>query len=259
MTIDAALESLARRERAITLAGLALMTAVAWVYLLRLAGQVPDMAEMGMARMEPWTPVDVGLATVMWAVMMTAMMLPTAAPMVLVFTTVNRKRREAGGASYVSTGLFVLGYLAVWDAFSVAAAFCQWGFHSAALLSDRALTVTPFVGSALLVAAGLYQLTPLKYACLARCQTPVGFLLAEWRDGRLGAAVMGLRHGLFCLGCCWVLMSLLFVGGVMNLVWVAAVSAFVLVEKVVPAGRVVSWASGVALIVWAAWTLRQGT
>ncbi|MBI2016955.1 MAG: DUF2182 domain-containing protein [Candidatus Rokubacteria bacterium] len=192
----------------------------------------------------------------MWAVMMVAMMLPAAAPMILMFVAVNRRRRtEGGGTPLVNTGLFVLGYLVVWTAFSVAAALAQWGLHSAALLSDDAMSAAPVVGALVLAAAGVWQLTPLKYACLARCQAPIGFLLGEWRDGNRGAVVMGLRHGLFCLGCCWVLMGLLFVGGVMNLAWVAAIAAFVLVEKLVPAGRAVSWASGIALLAWAAWSL----
>jgi predicted metal-binding membrane protein len=186
---------------------------------------------------------------------MVAMMLPTAAPMVLLFVTVNRRRRAEFGEPYLDTGLFTLGYLLVWGAFSVAAALGQWGLHAAALLSHEALTVAPVVGASVLVAAGLYQLTPLKYACLARCQTPLGFLMGEWREGRRGALVMGLRHGLVCRGCCWVLMALLFVGGVMNLLWVAAISVFVLLEKVVPAGRMVSWGAGAVLIVWGLVTL----
>ncbi len=255
---DSFAESLARRDRALTLAGLVVLTVLAWLYLLRLGREMADMAEMGMAHTEPWTVTDAGLAAVMWAVMMVAMMLPAAAPMILVFATVNRKRREAPGtAPHVNTTLFVLAYLVVWGAFSAAAALAQWGLHSAALLSEDAMQAAPLAGGLLLAAAGIYQLTPLKYACLARCQTPIGFLLSEWRDGNRGAFVMGLRHGLFCLGCCWVLMTLLFVGGVMNLTWVAAIAAFVLLEKVLPAGRLVSVISGGALLVWAAWALFQ--
>jgi predicted metal-binding membrane protein len=118
------------------------------------------------------------------------------------------------------------------------------------------MTARPVVGGALLIAAGIYQLTPLKYACLARCRSPLGFLLAEWREGTRGAFQMGIRHGAYCAGCCWALMALLFVGGVMNPVWVAAIAGFVLVEKLVPAGRVVSWIAGVALLGWGAWVLR---
>jgi predicted metal-binding membrane protein len=255
---DSVLESLARRDRAVTLAGLAALAALAWLYLVRLGREMADMAAMGMAHTEPWAAADAGLAAIMWAVMMVAMMLPAAAPMILVCATVNRKRRESPGAApYVNTTLFVLAYLAVWGAFSVAAALAQWALHAAALLSEDAMQAAPLAGAVLLAAAGIYQVTPLKYACLARCQTPIGFLLGEWRDGNRGAMVMGLRHGLFCLGCCWVLMALLFVGGVMNLAWVAAIAAFVLIEKLLPAGRLVSVISGGALLVWAAWAFFQ--
>jgi predicted metal-binding membrane protein len=175
----------------------------------------------------------------------------------LIFTTVNRKRRSDAGAPYVPTGLFVLGYLAVWAAFSLAAALAQWGLHEATLLSDDVLATTPLIGGALLLAAGVYQLTPLKYACLSRCRSPFGFLLAEWREGSRGALVMGVRHGLYCLGCCWVLMALLFVGGVMNLALASAITVFVLVEKLVPAGRLVSALAGAGLILWGAWTVSR--
>lgn len=255
-TPPSTIESLVRRDRAVTVAGLLALAALAWLYLVRLGREMADMAAMGMVSTEPWTAADAGLAAIMWAVMMVAMMLPAAAPMILVFATVNRRRRESPGPGpYVNTTLFVLAYLAVWSAFSVAAALVQWGLHSAALLSEDAMQAAPFAGAVLLAAAGIYQLTPLKYACLARCQTPLGFLLSEWRDGTRGAVVMGLRHGLFCLGCCWMLMALLLVGGVMNLAWVAAISGFVLIEKVLPAGRLVSAGSGAALLVWASWIL----
>jgi predicted metal-binding membrane protein len=251
---DARLESLVRRERTVTLTGLGILVALAWTWFVHLGREMTAMADMGM-QTEPWTAGDAALAALMWAVMMVAMMLPSAAPMILMFTGLNRRRRETGQAAAVDTPLFVLGYLVVWTAFSVAAAATQWALQRAALLSDDAMSARPFVAVVLLVAAALYQVTPLKYACLARCRTPVGFLMTEWREGRVGAIVMGVRHGLYCLGCCWALMALLFVGGVMTLVWVAALSAFVLVEKVLPAGRLVSYASGGALLVWAAWLL----
>ena len=256
--VDSALESLARRDRVVTLAALAALVALAWIYLARLGREMASMAAVGLARMEMWGPGDAALATVMWAVMMVAMMLPAAAPMVVMFATINRKRSAAGGVPPINTGLFTLAYLLVWGGASALAALAQWALQTVALLSPGALTVAPVMGGALLVAAGVYQLTPLKYACLARCQSPIGFLFTEWREGSRGAFVMGLRHGLFCLGCCWALMALLFVGGIMNLVWVAAITVFVLVEKVVPAGRLVSWASGAALIVWGAWVLLVG-
>ena len=242
------IEVVLRHERTVTLAGLTALVALAWIYLLRLSREAVSMAEMGMAHLGPWTPADAALAAGMWSVMMVAMMLPSAAPMILVFVTVNLRRGFDANAPYVSTGLFTLGYLLVWGVFSVGATAAQWGSQRAAVLAEATLALTPLAGAAVLVAAGLWQLTPLKYACLARCQSPIGFLLAEWRQGRRGALVMGLRHGLYCLGCCWALMALLFVGGVMNLAWVAAIATFVLVEKTVPAGRVVGWLSGSALI-----------
>jgi predicted metal-binding membrane protein len=247
--LDARIEAVLRRDRAITLAGVVALAGLAWLYLARLAREMADMAEMGMAQTGPWAFVDALLATVMWAVMMVAMMVPAATPMVLVFATVNRKRR-ADGAPHVNTALFVAGYLVVWACASAAAAAAQWALHEAALLSPTLLATTPLLGGALLVAAGVYQLTPLKYACLSRCQSPLGFLLTGWRDGNAGALVMGLRHGLWCLGCCWLLMLLLFVGGVMNLAWAAAITAFVLAEKLLPGGRLVSWVAGVVLIAW---------
>ncbi|HEU5323009.1 MAG TPA: DUF2182 domain-containing protein [Methylomirabilota bacterium] len=259
MTGESRLAALARRDRALTAAGLALVVGLAWLWLARAGGEMDAMAEMGMARMAPWTAADAALAAVMWAVMMTAMMLPAASPMILTFAAMNRTPPGAAAPPHVGTGLFVLGYLAVWGAFSLAAAGGQWALQAAALLSADTLRAAPLAGASLLAAAGLYQLTPLKDACLARCRTPLGFLLAEWRPGAAGALVMGLRHGLFCLGCCWVLMALLFVGGVMNLAWVAALMAFVLLEKLVPAGRVVSRASGVALLAWAGWLVWGGS
>jgi predicted metal-binding membrane protein len=247
---DRWLELVARREHAVALAGLAGIVALAWIHLVRLSREMADMAEMGMAPTATWTLTDAALAASMWAVMMVGMMLPSAAPMILMFVTVNRKRRGEGGMPVASTGLFTLGYLLAWVGFSLLAAAAQWGLQAAAVMNPEAMTVTPFIGAAVLIAAGIYQLTPLKYACLARCRSPLGFLLTSWRDGRGGAIVMGLHHGLYCLGCCWLLMALLFVGGVMNLVWVAAVAVFVLAEKVLPTGRLLSWIAGAALIVW---------
>ena len=258
MAIDRPLAILLRHERALTLAAVAALVVLAWAHLWRLQRDMLQMAEMGMAPSGPWASSDALLAAVMWAVMMAAMMLPSAVPMLLVFVAVNAKRREAGGPPYVNTGAFVLGYLAVWSAFSVGAAAAQWRLHEAALMSPETLRVVPIAGAALFVSAGVYQLTPLKYACLVRCRTPLDFLMTEWRAGTPGALVMGLRHGAYCLGCCWALMALLFAGGVMNLLWVAAISGFVLLEKAVSSGRAVSWASGALLIAWGFWSLRGG-
>ncbi len=247
-------EGLLRRDRAIVAAGLAALVVLAWAYLAHLASSMgtampgmPAGMGMGMAmpRMHAWTPVDLVLLVAMWAVMMVAMMLPSASPMILIFTTLNR-RRPAPGRPLARTGLFVLGYVVIWSAYSVLAGTAQWLLHQAAVISPLA-AAGPYLGGALLIAAGLFQFTPLKRACLAVCRSPLSFLMAQWREGGRGAFRMGLRHGMYCLGCCWVLMALLFVAGVMNLAWAAVVAAFVLVEKVMPGGERISAAGGVVL------------
>jgi predicted metal-binding membrane protein len=229
MTVDGS----AQRDRIITASGLLVLAGLAWLHLLH-------MPTMGMA--------DFGLTFLMWAVMMVAMMLPSAAPMIGMFATLERRR--SGRAGLVNTGLFLTGYVVTWGAFSAVAAAGDVGLRGAGLVNGAGGRAGPFLSSAVLIAAGLYQLTPYKYACLSRCRSPLGFLLGEWRDGRAGAFVMGLRHGLFCVGCCWALMALLFVAGVMNLVWVAALAAFVLIEKVIPGGRAFSRAAGAACLLW---------
>lgn len=244
------------RDRALVWVGLAGLALGAWGYLLHLSRTMgaadTDMTGMaGMAGMgavaAPWTPADVAFTAAMWATMMAGMMLPAAAPVILLFAGVNRRRREQGGVA-VPTAVFLLGYLVVWSAFSGGAALAQWGLHTAALLSPLMATTSPVLGGALLIAAGVYQLTPLKEVCLASCRSPLGWLMTEWREGVGGAFRMGLGHGAYCLGCCGILMGLLFVTGVMNLLWVAVIAAFVLVEKVAPAGVLVGRVAGVALI-----------
>ena len=161
--------------------------------------------------------------------------------------TAKSSSRAQGGRA-VPTAVFVLGYLLVWGAFSVGAATLQGGLQAAALLSPALAATSPVLGGALLVAAGAWQLTPLKRACLAHCRSPLGFFLGHWRDGTLGALRMGLAHGAYCLGCCAVLMGLLFFGGVMNLVWVAGITIFVLLEKVAPHGPAIARVAGVGMI-----------
>lgn len=249
---EAALETLLRRDRVIVGAALAALTVAAWLYLLHLASAMSDMPGMpGMAMAMPalhaWSWVEVGVLVVMWGVMMIAMMTPAAAPMILMFSTI-RRRRTAEGRPAVPTAIFILGYLAVWTIYSVVAALGQAGLHSAAMLSPAMAATSPLLAGGLLVAAGVFQWTPLKRACLAACRSPLSFLMTGWREGRAGAFVMGLRHGLYCLGCCWALMALLFVAGVMNLLWVAVIAVAVLVEKVVPRGDLVGRLAGVVLI-----------
>jgi predicted metal-binding membrane protein len=245
-----------KRDRVVILAGLVVLTGLAWIYTWYLAQSMasPMNNEMMMGETQPWGPVDLGLAFSMWAVMMTAMMVPSAAPMILLFANVQRER-QTQGRPYVSTGIFLLGYLAVWYCFSAAASWAQGGLHHAALLSSQLSSTSPILGGALLIAAGVFQWSPLKSVCLAHCRNPITFLMTEWREGTKGAFVTGLRHGFYCLGCCWVLMALLFVLGVMNLVWIAVLAAFVLIEKVTPAGPWVGRLAGVLLAGWGAWMI----
>jgi predicted metal-binding membrane protein len=241
MSEASTLEAILKRDRTIVLAGVAGLSALAWAYLLALAWRMPhrEMAmAMAMPHMQAWEATEVLLTWVMWAVMMVAMMTPSAAPMILMFATVNRRRRGQQGP-FVPTTVFLLGYLLVWGGFSVVATLAQWGLHTAALLSPMMVSTSPLLGGVLLLAAGIFQWTPLKSTCLTQCRSPLGFLMTEWREGASGALLMGLRHGRYCVGCCWVLMALLFVAGVMNLLWVAAMAAFILVEKVLPRGELV--------------------
>ena len=251
---------------------LVLLTLLAWVYLLfqergmtsmKMAGPMMDMPmnmpmpmEMSMPQMQPWQPAQLGLLFVMWAVMMVAMMLPTAAPMILLFATVNRKRREQR-QPFVSTGIFVAGYLIVWSIFASLAALAQARLHAAALLSPMMVSTSVVLGGVLLIAAGIFQFTPIKKACLSHCRSPLDFITSGWRDGGSGALLMGVRHGAYCVGCCWVLMTLLFVTGVMNVLWIAIIAGFVLLEKVAPS-QISPWVSrvaGVALVGWGVWLL----
>jgi len=181
-------------------------------------------------------------------------MAPAAAPMVLTFAALNRRRRQSQ-KPYVPTGFFLLGYLIAWTIFSALATVAQRFMHGAALLSPAMMSTSAAFGAGILIVAGIFQLTPLKHACLSQCRTPLSFIMTEWREGIGGALWMGLKLGAFCLGCCWVLMLLLFVTGVMNLVWVGVITAFVLVEKMAPAAKWVSRAGGIALIAWGAWLL----
>ncbi len=250
-----------KRDRIIVIAGLVAVTALAWVYLLQLASSMTGMdinhMEMSMpVILEAWRSGDILLTFLMWTVMMVAMMTPSATPMILTFAKVNRQR-HADQTPIPATVVFLLGYLLVWSSFSAGATLVQWGLHSAALLSSEMIKVTPLLGGILLILAGTYQFTPLKYICLSHCRTPLGFLMTEWREGTQGTLLMGLRHGVYCVGCCWLLMTLLFVAGVMNLLWVAVIAGCVLVEKVVPAGQWISRAIGVLTVGWGVWLLLQ--
>jgi predicted metal-binding membrane protein len=250
------LESALRRDRLVVIAALAAVVALAWVYLLIGAGMSHHVMGMPMTHQRAmWTPGYVLVILAMWAVMMAAMMLPSAAPMILLYGTIARRREATEGVAVAGTGIFALGYVAIWVAFSLAAVALQFALNHAALLSPMMAVTNRLVAGGVLIAAGLYQWTPLKQACLRRCRSPLEFLTTEWREGPRGVFVMGLRHGAYCLGCCWMLMLLLFVGGIMNMAWIAGIALFVLVEKLAPAGHWIGKAAGGLLVLWAFATL----
>ena len=253
------ISTIVHSDRVVVGASLAGITVLAWIYLFREAEKMSQV-DMGMAmpQMSTWDVGHLGFLVIMWSIMMVAMMVPSVTPMVMMFTTINRKRQESDRRDLLPIGIFVAGYLIAWAAFSIGVSVAQWGLHAAALLSPMMTSTTPILGGILLIAGGIYQWTPLKYACLVHCRTPMSFLMTSWRPGRRGALIMGLHHGLFCVGCCWVLMALLFVAGVMNVLWVGAIAAFVFIEKVAPRGEFIGRAAGVLLAAVGLWVLTQG-
>jgi len=236
------------------------MCVLAWAYLIHLAATTPPMTSgatamsLAMPSSHAWGLPDFTAMFVMWSVMMVAMMLPSATPVILLYAKINRNR-ELHGRTRNSVGLFIGGYLLVWIGFSIFATLLNWGLHLGGYLTSMMGRATPVVAGVALLGAGLFQFSPLKYACLTNCRSPVGFLLAHWREGWAGTARMGIHHGLYCLGCCWLLMVLLFVLGVMNLLWIAALTMFVLAEKVVPAGHLLGRIAGLFMIAWGAWLI----
>ena len=251
-----------RRERLATALALALLTVLAWAWLAHGAGMgmAPRAAfdpfphtKPPMAMPPPtWTAAGFLLAASMWWVMMVAMMLPAAAPVILLNAAAAPRE---GPASQVRSGWFLGGYLAVWGAFSLVAAALQYALERSGALDQMTLgSGARWFSAAVLVAAGIYQLSPLKGACLSQCRNPAQFLSRHYRPGGAGAFAMGARHGAFCVGCCWLLMALLFVGGVMNLAWIALLTLLVAAEKLLPGGRRVALATGALCLAWGAAT-----
>lgn len=243
--------NLLSRRQFIPVASLIVVTVICWGYLISLAntmnatGSMPDMLLV-------WTPMNFVLTFIMWWVMMIGMMIPSATPMILLFDKLNKNKH---GSKFVSTTVFVAGYLIMWGLFSLLATLAQWGLENASLMVPMAQVKSPAVGGGIFIVVGLYQFTPLKRACLKHCRSPFAFIMNEWQDGKMGAIKMGVSHGAYCLGCCWFLMALLFVGGVMNLIWVAVIAAYVLAEKIVPAGQWVARIGGVFMITFGAYLL----
>ena len=262
--MSARVEAILKRDRWIVLGGLALVILLSWLYLLLGAGMGMSGIEMtrlssnegmemalGDTVMQPAT-WSTGYALVMffmWWIMMIAMMLPSATPMILLAAALNRKanlnRKPYGAVSY-----FIAGYLFAWALFSLIAAVVQWGLTATGLLSSLMQSTSTELAGSILIAAGFWQFTPIKHACLRHCRSPVKFLVQHQRRSNLGSLVMGLEHGTYCVGCCWFLMALLLVGGIMNLYWVIGLAAYILIEKVVPKGERISRLVGVVLAVW---------
>jgi len=262
---DAAFEHVLRRDRAVVAVALAAVTALAWGYVLwftvAVSADMPDMAMPGMdigammaPALKPWSAAQFAFMFAMWAAMMVGMMTPSAAPMILIYARVGREARRQG-KPFAATGWFAAGYLLAWAGFALIATSAQWALERAALLTPMMASASNVFGGVILIAAGLYQWTPLKDVCLRQCQTPLLFIHRHGgvRRDPFGALSLGLRHGGYCVGCCWVLMALLFVGGVMNLLWIAALTVLVLSEKLVPSGRLISRIAGIGFAAAGAW------
>jgi predicted metal-binding membrane protein len=267
------LEAVLRRDRVIVIAALAIVTALAWADLVWLANDmwmggmdmtgfrmIPAGQGWMMPASEPWKPFEFGYMFAMWAVMMIGMMTPSVAPMILVYARVGRQA-ALQGQPFAESAWFACGYLLSWITFALAATSAQWALERAALLTPMMESASNILGAVVLIAAGLYQWTPFKDTCLSYCQAPLTFIMRHggFRREATGALALGFRHGLYCVGCCWALMTLLFVGGVMNLFWIAALAVLVLFEKVVPFGRLVARLAGLALIAAGVWLLLQHT
>jgi predicted metal-binding membrane protein len=293
MQESSVLESVLARDRTVVISGLVTVIVLSWIYILLGAGMGMTAFEMttmsmpgtssamemivdssGMSSrksmgdtmrmahstmMQPavWTPSYAALMFLMWWIMMVAMMVPSASPMILLFARIQRQQKEKG-SPFVPTSVFTAGYLVTWGVFSVIATGAQWGFEHAGLLSAMMISTSGLFAGILLLAAGIYQLTPLKHACLRHCRSPIQFIMHHWRIGAGGAFRMGIDHGAFCLACCWFLMALLFVGGVMNLYWIVGLALFVLLEKTIPAGHWLGVITGIGLMIWGGW-LMAGT
>jgi predicted metal-binding membrane protein len=268
---ESVLEAVLRRDRAIVIGALGTLTVLAWADLVWLASDmwmggmdmtgfrmIPTGQGLMMPANSPWQPLEFGYVFAMWAVMMIGMMTPSVAPMILIYARVGRQA-AMNGKSFAATAWFAGGYLLAWIAFSLAATSAQWALERATLLTPMMESSSNILGGVVLIVAGLYQWTPLKKACLSHCQAPLTFILGHggFRANTAGALTLGMRHGIYCVGCCWPLMALLFVGGVMNLFWIAALAILALLEKVIPFGRIIARVAGLAFTAGGGWMLIQ--
>ena len=270
---DTALEAVLRRDRIIVIAALTALASLAWADLARLAGDmamdgmdmtglrmIPAGQGLMMPASAPWQPIEFGYVFVMWVVMMIGMMTPSVAPMILIYARVGRQAASES-KPFAASGWFAAGYLLAWTFFSVLAASAQWALERAALLTPMMESASNILGAIVLILAGLYQWTPVKEACLSYCRSPLVFIQNHggFRREPAAALALGFRHGIYCIGCCWALMALLFVGGIMNFRWIAALAILVLVEKALPFGWIVARIAGVVCIGAGVWLLMHNT
>ena len=247
------LVSVLKNDRFIVLTALSLICVLSWLYLIYLYNQMypmnMDALFFAMPMTPQWSWTDFVLLFLMWFVMMIAMMIPSVTPLVIIFTVINRKRLQQQNP-YISSGYLLSGYFLVWAAFSLFATLLQWWLQRVSLLNPAMVTTSKILGGIILIAAGIFQFTPLKNTCLHNCRSPLGFIHQHWKDGKRGAIRMGIQNGIYCLGCCWILMMLLFVSGIMNILWIAIISLFVLIEKISSSVKVISLIAGIALIAY---------
>ena len=236
------LEKILNNDRLIIIAGIGVVSLIAWTYMAKMSMTTGSLISVHAAH--PWKINDLVSHFIMWVIMMTAMMLPTAGPMILTFSLISRKRRQ-NQQPYVKTSLFVMGYLMVSAGFSFLMTLLQWGLHNKAHLTSVGASSSYLFSGILLLAAGIFQWSNIKKACLRFCRNPFNFLMPNWKEGRSGALHMGIKHGLLCTGCCWALMLLMFVGGVMNLLWMIVITAIILIEKVAPRGDIFAKIAGI--------------
>ena len=243
-----------RQEQFFIFLGAIILIILAWAYIFHLSlampidSMNPKVNVLTKPQTNYWGSNDLLSALLMWFIMMTAMMLPSAMPMILIFSAYNKKRLLEGN-QFVPTWIFVLGYLLIWFGFSILTTVLQFVLHNAAIISIDMKVINPFISGLILIGAGIYQFAPIKNVCVKNCQSPFGFIMENWREGKIGSLIMGLHHGLYCVGCCWALMLLLFAAGIMNLLWIAVISIFVFLEKTARGywlGRI----AGLLLAVW---------
>jgi predicted metal-binding membrane protein len=264
---DGTLATVLRRDRAIVTGCLFAVVMLAWAYLVWLAADmnmsgmdmtgsrmIPSGRGLMVSATVPWQITEFAFVFAMWAVMMVGMMTPSAAPLVLTYARVARQTASQQ-RPFAASGWLASGYLSAWIAFSLAATIAQWAIEREGWLTPAMASASNVLGGVILIAAGLYQWTPLKNACLRQCQFPLQFVQRHggFRPDGVSSLALGFRHGLYCVGCCWVLMALLFVGGVMNVLWIAFITIIVFMEKVVPAGRLISQISGVGFLAAGIW------